>query len=406
MGSLSHLITTMNLPPQIAGMRASAGELGLLLASWCDQNSGSENFPGLVAMLELLKAQFRRLPGTVEYVPLTITPAEALHIRVRPQAPIQLLFSGHYDTAYGITDANQRCEFSLSGKMRGPGVIDMKGGLVVMHAALEAFERIKHSGNIGYEVLLTPDKETGSFGSGLLLAKTAKRHHFGFVFEPARPNGDLVHSRKGTGHFIVTCYGHPIRSTGEQPTGPNAEATLSEFLTQVSRLPDRLPGVLISLGATRGGPTAQDKSAFADAELEVSISHQSDCEFVHTRFASLVASFNAREGCKVEITGGFRRPPMPCTTATETVFSAWQQCGRDLELAPFSWTQAQRSSDANLLAAAGLPCLDGLGPIGDLMHSPKEWVDLSSLVQRAQVTALFLHRLATSEIKLPTRADS
>jgi glutamate carboxypeptidase len=394
----------MNLPPSIAGMRASAGELGLLLASWCDQNSGSENFAGLEAMVELLKAEFGRLPGAVEYLPLTITPAEALRIRVRPEAPLQLLFSGHYDTAYGITDAFQQCEFSTAEKMRGPGVIDMKGGLVVMHAALEAFERSKHSGKIGYEVLLTPDKETGSYGSAVLLAKTAKRHQFGFVFEPARPNGDLVQSRKGTGRFIITCFGRSGQGAGDGRAGPNAKGTLTDFLSQISRLPEELPGVLVTPGPIRGGGAATEGvSVFSDAELDVSITHRAQIEVVLARLHALAAPFNAGDGCKLEIGGGFERPPMAGTPATEKVFATWQQCGRDLGVAPFSWTPAHRSSDANLLAAAGLPCLDGLGPIGDKLHSPKEWVHLPSLVERAQITALFLHRLAAGEIPLPPR---
>jgi len=393
----------MNLPPPIAKMRASAGELGLLLASWCDQNSGSENFAGLEAMVYLLKAEFGRLPGVAEYLPLTVTPAEALRIRVRPKAPIQLLFSGHYDTAYGETDAFQRCEFSGAEKMRGPGVIDMKGGLVVMHAALEAFERTKHSGQIGYEVLLTPDKETGSYGSALILAKTAKRHHFGFVFEPARPNGDVVRSRNGTGNFIVTCYGRPTPVAGGQEAGPNAVATLTKFLSHVSRLPHELPGVQVNVGPIRGGAATPGVSVFSDAELDLSLTGDVKAVTVLGRLQVLAATINASDGCKVEINGAFRRPPMDCPPATENVFSLWQQCNRDLGLAPFSWVHSNRSSDANLLAAAGLPCLDGLGPIGDRMHSPEEWVDLISLVQRAQITALFLHRLAVGEITLPPR---
>ena len=389
----------MILPPHISGMRASAGELGLLLASWCDQNSGSENFAGLEAMLELLKAEFGRLPGTVEYLPLTITPAEALRMRVRPAAPIQLLFSGHYDTAYGATDPFQQCEFTNAEKMRGPGVIDMKGGLVVMHAALEAFERSKHSGRIGYEVLLTPDKETGSHGSAVLLANTAKRFQFGFVFEPARRNGDLVQSRKGTGSFIITCFGRPTQA------GPNAKATLTEFLSQAGRLPREFPGVLVTAGPIRGGGAGSDAvSAFADAELDVAVTNEADRSAMLTRLHALAIPFNAGEGCKVEIRGGFNRPPMKVSPAAEQVFAAWQQCGTDLGLAPFSWVPADRSSDANLLAAAGLPCLDGLGPIGDRLHSPEEWVDLTSLMQRAQVTALFLHRLAAGELRLPPRS--
>lgn len=395
-----------NLPPAIAKMRASSGELGLLLASWCDQNSGSENFAGLEAMVHLLKTEFGRLPGVAEFVPLTVTPAEALRIRVRPNAPIQLLFSGHYDTAYGETDPFQRCEFSNAQKMRGPGVIDMKGGLVVMHAALEAFERTKHSGQVGYEVLLTPDKETGSFGSALLLAKTAKRHHFGFVFEPARLNGDAVRSRNGTGNFVATCFGRPIPATDGHEAGPNAVATLAHFLSLAKRLPQELPGVQVQVGPIRGGSATPGVSVFAEADIDLSLSGQTHAVTVLVRLQALAASINAGEGCKVELNGGFRRPQMESTPAAESVFSLWQQCGRDLGLAPFSWVHSERSSDANLLAAAGLPCLDGLGPIGDRMHSPEEWVDLNSIVQRAQITALFLHRLSAGEIQLPPRVLS
>lgn len=397
----------MNLPPQITRMSASAGELGLLLASWCDQNSGSENFAGLDAMLELLQAEFRRLPGTVDHLPLTLTPAEALRIRVRPDAPIQLLFSGHYDTAYHLSHPFQQCEFLGTEKMRGPGVTDMKGGLVVMHAALEAFERTPHSGRIGYEVLLTPDKETGSFGSAMLIAKAAKRHQFGFVFEPARPNGDIVQSRNGTGSFIVTSYGRPTPAEEGRLAGPNAAGTLQDFFAQVSRLPAEIPGVQINIGPLRGGGSATNGvSAFADAELDVSITQPAEGDAVLIRLHAIAHANNAVEGCKIEFSGGFSRPPMACTPATEKIFGIWQQCSRDLGIASFSWTHRQRSSDANLLTAAGLPCLDGLGPVGDLLHSTEEWVDLSSLVQRAQITALFLHRLAAGEIQLPPRLDA
>jgi glutamate carboxypeptidase len=144
-------------------------------------------------------------------------------------------------------------------------------------------------------------------------------------------------------------------------------------------------------------------SVFADAELDASFTHQAESEALLARLHALAATFNGREGCKVELNGGFNRPPMAEAPAAAQVFALWQQCGRDLGLAPFSWTHARRSSDANLLAAAGLPCLDGLGPIGDRLHSPEEWVDLPSLVQRAQITALFLHRLAAGEIQLPPR---
>jgi glutamate carboxypeptidase len=113
------------------------------LIRWCNQNSGSENFTGLEAMRGLLATAFAALPGaTVEHVPLAGTPAQALRIRVRPEAPHQLLLSGHYDTVYEAKSPFQSCTLLDADTLRGPGVADMKGGLVVMLAALHGFRTI------------------------------------------------------------------------------------------------------------------------------------------------------------------------------------------------------------------------------------------------------------------------
>jgi glutamate carboxypeptidase len=407
----------MEIPPSIAKLPGSAGELSMLLAGWCDQNSGSNNPAGLAGMLQLLKREFSRLPGEVDSVLLrpsssfpfqlrkTKDPLAALRVRVRPQAAIQLFFNGHYDTVYDANDSFQHCELISPEKLRGPGVIDMKGGLVVMHAALEAFERTHHAGNIGYEVLLTPDEETGSFHSAKLLAEAAASHQFGFVFEPARPRGDLVQSRKGTANFTITCHGRAAHAASAARDGRNAIAALAGFLTAADRLPEEVPGVLLNIGNIKGGAHATNVVPdFAEAQLDVRITHATDREVVLFRLGELAAGVNAREGYKLEITGGFNRPPMEASPQAAVVFSHWQQCGLDLGLATFSWVHAGGGSDANLLSAAGLPCLDGLGPSGDRLHSPEEWVHLPSLVERAQVAALFLHRLAEGNISLPSRS--
>ena len=197
----------VTLPTAIATLPDHAAELRALLVRWCDQNSGSDNFAGLAAMLALLHAEFSSLPGSIEQVPLAGTTAKALRLRVRPAAPLQLFCSGHYDTVYAANDPFQKCELLSPEKLRGPGVIDMKGGLVVMLAALRALEATPSAAQIGYEVLIGPDEEIGSFGTGHLFAEAAQRHQFGLIFEPARPSGDLVHSRKGTGNFTATARG-------------------------------------------------------------------------------------------------------------------------------------------------------------------------------------------------------
>lgn len=365
------------------------------LIRWADQNSGSDHTAGLAAMLDLLEADFRPLPGvSVERVACVNTAAQALRVRYRPEASRQILLSGHYDTVYGATNPFQRCELVDENTLRGPGVTDMKGGLVVLLAALELY-LAKPSASLGFEVLITPDEETGSFGSGPLIAEAAQRHQLGLVFEPARPNGSLVQSRKGTGNFIATCHGRAGHAAKTPSDARNAIAALAEFLVGAHRVPSELPGVLLNIGLIRGGSEATNVVPdFAQALLDVRITRVADRDVVLARLNELAAPINAREGLRLEITGSFNRPPKECGPVEEAAFAVYQQCGRELGLAPFSWVHAGGGSDGNLLSAAGLPNLDGLGVIGDHLHSDREYCVLPSLAERARLCARFLQRLA------------
>lgn len=393
------------LPDSIARLPARTPELRDLLIRWANQNSGSDHFAGLAAMLELLAAEFGRLPGAqLERLALAGTPAQALRIRVRPAAQIQLLFSGHFDTVYGADDPFQGCELLAPEKLRGPGVIDMKGGLVTMLAALQAFEQTPHAAAIGYEVLLNPDEEIGSFGACPLFVEAAQRCRFGFVFEPARPNGDIVHSRKGTGNFAAIAHGRAAHAASPNGQGRNAIAALAEFLTAANRLPQEMPGVLFNIGNIRGGgPATNVVPDFAEAKLDLRITQAAQRDVVLARLRELAAPINTREGFRLEITGDFNRPPKECRPQEEAVFPHWQRCAVDVGIAPYTWVHAGGASDGNNLSAAGMPCLDGVGPIGDRLHSPEEWILLPSIAPRAQTAALFLHRVASGEINLPPK---
>jgi glutamate carboxypeptidase len=376
-----------------------------LLISWANLNSGSENFAGLDRMRAALAAEFSTLPGaTTEHVALVGTSAQALRIRVRPDAPTQVLLSGHYDTVYGADDPFQICTLLDERTLRGPGVSDMKGGLVVMLAGLREFEQSPHAARLGYEVLLTPDEEIGSFGSGALFAAAgaSKKFALALVYEPARPNGDLVHSRKGTGNFIATCHGRAAHAASPTRAGRNAIAALAEFLVGAHRVPDELPGVMLNIGNIRGGgPATNVVPDFATAALDLRITRAADRAPLLARLHELAAPINAREGFRLEITGAFNRPPKECGPVEEAAITAIQEAGRELGLAPFTTVHTGGASDGNNLSAAGLPNLDGLGPLGDRLHSPEEFVVLPTLAERAKITARFLAKLAAGEVRLP-----
>ncbi|MCM2275237.1 MAG: hydrolase [Candidatus Didemnitutus sp.] len=402
----------MSLPASIVALVERQAELAALLEQWCNLNSGSGHAAGLERMRRALREEFARsFPAatidepSAEALGFNPTGVKALRVRVRPTAPIQILLSGHYDTVYESGDAFQTCRWIDADTINGPGVADMKGGLVTLLAALQAFEQTPHAERIGWEALITPDEETGSHGSEPLFVEAAARHHFAFIFEPARPTGDAVHSRKGTGNLRVTCHGRAAHAAKVPNDGRNAILALAEYLLAIGRLPGEMPGVLLNVGNIRGGGAATNVVPdFAEAEVDVRITKVADREPLLARLHALAAPINARDGLRLELQGGFNRPPKECLPAEEAIFKEWQRAGADLGVPAFSWVHAGGGSDGNLLTAAGLPNLDGIGPIGDHLHSNREYCRVNTIAPRAQLAALFLHRLASGEIALPARS--
>jgi len=395
----------MNRPPAISALPQRANELAALLESWAHINSGSGHGAGLDRMLAVLHEAFAGFAGAViETCPLPGTEAKALSVRMRPDAARRVMLSGHYDTVYEAQHPFQQCTRLDESTLQGPGVADMKGGVVVMLAALQAFEQTPAAAQLGWEVLLTPDEETGSYTSVALIQQVAQRCTLGLVFEPARGNGDLVRSRKGTGHYTVRCHGRAAHAA-QAAQGRNAIVALAAFVQAASRLSDELPGVLLNVGQFIGGSEATNiVPDFAEAVLDVRITRVSDQAAITQRLHELVAAANAAEGFRFELIGDFNRPPKECGAVEEAMFADWQHTAHELGCAPFSWVHSGGGSDGNFLSAAGLPNLDGVGPIGDYLHSAREYCVLPSLAQRAQLAALFLHRLASGELRLPVNA--
>ena len=233
----------------------------------------------------------------------------------------------------------QTCERIATRWLRGPGVTDMKGGLVVMLAALQAFEETPAADRLGWEVLLNPDEEIGSHSSAPLFAEAAARCAFALVFEPARVRGDLVHSRKGTGLCTVTCHGRTAHAQ-EPAEGRNAIVALAAFLKAASRLPEHLPGVLLNVGhIVGGGPATNVVPDLAEAVLDVRVTRKEDQTRIEECLRALARAFSI-DGIRFELTISINRPPKECGAAEEAAFAEWQRAGHDLGLAPFSWVHA------------------------------------------------------------------
>jgi glutamate carboxypeptidase len=397
------------IPSSISSLATRASELTALLERWAAINSGSNHAAGLARMAAELRATFSAAFPAASCEELAADApgynpdgVKALRFRLRPSAPLQVLLCGHYDTVYGADDPFQTCRWLDDGTLNGPGVTDMKGGLVTLLAALQAFEQTPHATQIGWEILLTPDEETGTHGTRAYFEDAAKRNHFGFVFEPARPTGDIIHSRKGTGGAIVTCRGRAAHAAKIPNDGRSAILGLAAFALAASKIPAELPGTLVNVGNIKGGsPATNVVPDLAQAELDLRVTKMTDEAPLFARLRAVADEVAATHEVKFDLNLWLNRPPKENHATEAKLFPEFQRAATDVGIKPFTWVHGGGASDGNFLGAAGLPCFDGIGPEGDHLHSAREYCRVATIVPRAQNVALFLHRLANGEIAFP-----
>lgn len=376
-------------------LTAEGDRMGRLTAGWASVGSGSGDAPGLERMRAALAETFGQL-APVEEIPLPGTDAAALRLRQRPDAPRQVLLVGHYDTVYGPEHPFQQIlppDPARPGVLRGPGVADMKGGLVVLWHALAALEGSAEAAGLGWEVILNPDEELGSPFSGALLSEAAGRHRLGLVFEPALPDGGLASARKGSGNFTVTAHGRAAHAGRDFAAGRNAVAGLAAFIVGADRLNGRREGVTVNVGAVGGGGAVNVVPDHAECRLNVRTVGAGDGAWVSGELERLLQQ--APEGVRLEMSGGWTSPPKPADPRVDAMLQALAGCAAELGQAPLTWGPTGGTCDGNRLLAAGLPNVDNLGPRGGGLHSADEWIKLASLPERARLVALFLWKLAT-----------
>lgn len=386
-----------------------------LVTAWANVNSWSRNLDGLDRMLSLLEQEFLVLGGEVEKLDLppqkvpnsagsmVIQPiGRALRIRKRPTAPLGLFLCCHMDTVYPPDNPFQQVIQIDDKTFNGPGVTDAKGGLAVMLKAVETLERSPWAKSVGWEVLINPDEEIGSPGSTPLLEDAATRNHVGLVFEPSLPDGNLVESRKGSGNFTVIAHGKAAHAGREPHLGRNAINTLAWFIVVLNAFVASQRGMTVNVGYFQGGGPVNVVPDQAVCRFNVRASTLQDQLLLEQYLTRVTDGIKLVDGISVECYGGFARPPKPLDANTLELLQRFRTCGRDLGIS-IHWGPSGGACDGNNLAAAGLPTVDSLGVRGGEIHSDREYVMVDSLVERAKLTALFLMKLASGEIKAPSR---
>lgn len=381
-----------------------------LVSSWANINSHSDNLDGLAKMLSALKTAFSFLEGEIRVIPLPsrqkinskgeiieISNGEALSITKHPNAPIKIFLAGHMDTVYPTTSPFQTVELIEKNMMRGPGVADMKGGLVIMLKALQALEKSPFAGKIGWEVLINPDEEVGSQGSASLFTASAQQNVLGLLFEPAFSDGSIVSARKGSANFTVVARGKAAHAGRDFHLGRNAIIGLSRFMVAAANLSDLDRGITVNIGHIEGGEAVNIVPDLAICRLNARITSMEDWSKFKLNLQKCIDDSNVDEGISLVLFEQVSRKPKPFDAKNQELFASVKKCASDLGC-DLQWKPSGGVCDGNILSAAGLPTIDSLGAIGGHIHTHDEWLLLSSLTERATLVAYFLMKVANGEI--------
>ena len=372
--------------------------------TWAAVNSGSSNLAGLAAIAKMLADAFAVLPGDVALVapePVdcvlpdgsikTVAHGQHLLVTVRPHSPTQLLFTGHMDTVFPADHAFQQLRWLEDGTLNGPGVADMKGGISVMLAALRAAELSGCLAHTGYQILINSDEEVGSPSSTKLIAKLAQNKLAALTYEPALPDGTLAGARAGSGNFSVVFSGLAAHAGRNPDDGRNAVLAAADLALRLKRLSHE--GLSVNPAKIEGGGPnnivpdhAILRVNFRPRTPEITTQTDEDLR-------RIIADIEREHDVRAHLHGSFGRPPKPIDPEAEKLFGLVKQCGADLGLS-IAWRSSGGVCDGNNIAACGVPVVDTMGVRGGNIHSKDEFLIVESLVERAQLSALTIMRLA------------
>jgi len=384
--------------------RAGAEPMLAQVEAWAAINSGSRNLDGLARMAAVYADAFGALgeakltdPDRVEAMAgdgalQPLPHGRHLHLTVRPEAPVQLLFTGHMDTVYAADHLFQETSWREPGVLGGPGVADMKGGIAVLLSALKAVEASPVAERLGYEVVINSDEEVGSPSSAALIARVARGKRAALTYEPAsRPDGTLAGARPGSGNFSIRVEGRSAHAGRNPADGRNAVVAAAALAV---RLADAVrPGLSVNVARIEGGGPNNVVPDHAVLRVNMRPVTAADEAQATGLLRTAVDAIAAHHDVVCALHGGFGRPPKPLTAADESLFGLVRSAGADLGQV-VGWQNSGGVCDGNNIAACGVPVVDTMGVRGGAIHSTDEYLIVDSLVERAALSAVTILRLA------------
>ena len=373
----------------VAWVRAQRAPMEALLRALVEESSHTLDARGVDAAGAVLRAA---VPLRCRAVPSERFGAHLFFENTRPAKDGGVVLVGHHDTVFPReVFAGYRSEGDVA---RGPGVLDMKGGLVVMAFALRALEAVDALGRVPLTMAVVADEEVGSPESGAWLSEAARGAAVALVFEAGRAGDAIVTQRKGTLALTARATGRAAHAGNAHEQGASAIRAMARFIESAEALTDYPRGVTINVGTVHGGTSKNTVPAQCVAEIDGRFARSADGVALVAHLHNLVKN-SSLAGTVMALTGGIARAPLERTAASAEGMTRYGECQVRAGLDAGEASPQGGGSDASTTAAAGVPSIDGLGPRGSGFHTLDERVELDSLVPKCEALVRFLWGMAT-----------
>jgi glutamate carboxypeptidase len=291
----------------------------------------------------------------------------------------QLLVVGHLDTVWPIGTLAERPFRVEAGRAYGPGIFDMKAGVMLSSFAMRALKDLSRATRRPTTLLMTCDEETGSHFSREIIEDEARRSRAALVLEPPIPGGTIKTGRKGVGEFELIIRGRPAHAGNDPRAGISAITEMAHQILAINKLSDYEHGTTLNVGVARGGVLSNVIAAEAHAFIDMRFQTVEEGDRI------IEAMFGLRpvlDGARMEVRGGINRPPLVRTPETGVLFEQAKSVASEIgfELKEGS---VGGGSDGNFIAALGVPVLDGLGVDGAGAHAEHEHIIINDIPRRA-----------------------
>ncbi len=359
-----------------------------LIETLVNTDSGSHDKAGVDAVGGHIRAFLAERGVASEAIPDPRF-GDAIRARVGDGGAPPILLMGHRDTVYGRGEAARRPFAVVEGRGSGPGCCDMKAGLAMNALVLAAWKALGLAAPV--VALFTADEEIGSPSSRALIEEEARRARAVFNAEPGRPDGGVVTGRKGGVFMRLDVTGKAAHSGNDRADGVSAIEELARKIPELHALTDRTRGISCNVGTIAGGEAVNMVAPSATAELDLRFIDPTHRDPAMAEIARIVGARHlVGASSRLTITGEFR--PLVASAASKRLYAHYAACARELGQ-PVREEFAGGCADSGFAASVGAPTICGVGPIGGRAHSPDEYLEVDTIVPRAQALALAMLRL-------------